>query len=533
MMISALAFSMSWAQNSTSSSKGISISFKLDTLTEIPAPDAAPQLEILDITFKGLDNQGFISTTDKNASISYRIRNSGQGSAYNLRMHVSEKNGAQGINFAAHKFVAKQLNPGEVRTDTIPISGSKNLTEGKALFELYLTEGNGFTSEPAEASLITREYSAPKLDMPTYEIAFSNETEVQLKMTLRNTGAMTMKNAKVTVNFPASFFSKGDNSRTIPSIKSYEDKELVFTFARNDAYDKNRKYDFSVGMKDDSGLFSQYELVVLPPAGEVASGGSKGISDVDIPPAILNEVLPKEHTYALIIGNEKYNKVSEVQYALNDARIMASYCITMFNIPRRNIHVLENATGNQMKEEIRWIANQAKKENGAAELIIYYSGHGIVDVSKSGAQEFDQYLVPTDVSNMDASLSISRQHIYSELSDIPCKRVSIFLDACNNLLHKGLVKTPVYEWKGKFFVLASSSISQFSSPYVEKKHGFFTYFLLKNLQETRGNITFDELSQKIITEVETTAKEKARDQRPELITSPEAGDAWRKWKFTD
>ena len=43
-------------------------------------------------------------------------------------------------------------------------------------------------------------------------------------------------------------------------------------------------------------------------------------------------------------------------------------------------------------------------------------------------------------------------------------------------------------------VMTASSGEETAWPFIEKKHGLFTYYLLKKLQETKGNCTMSELN---------------------------------------
>jgi hypothetical protein len=44
-------------------------------------------------------------------------------------------------------------------------------------------------------------------------------------------------------------------------------------------------------------------------------------------------------------------------------------------------------------------------------------------------------------------------------------------------------------------VFAASSAEQSSLPYKDKQHGLFTYFILKKLKETNGEVSYRELSE--------------------------------------
>ena len=58
----------------------------------------------------------------------------------------------------------------------------------------------------------------------------------------------------------------------------------------------------------------------------------------------------------------------------------------------------------------------------------------------------------------------------------------------------------------------------------------FTYFLLKKLQETKGDISYDELSQYIKNNVEVNSINKnGTIQNPNILVSPQLGEEWKTW----
>lgn len=68
----------------------------------------------------------------------------------------------------------------------------------------------------------------------------------------------------------------------------------------------------------------------------------------------------------------------------------------------------------------------------------------------------------------------------------------------------------------------------------EKKHGFFTYFLLKKLKETKGYITYGELSDFLTKEVAIESlRINSKEQDPKVNISENVQDIWKEWSFKD
>ncbi len=275
---------------------------------------------------------------------------------------------------------------------------------------------------------------------------------------------------------------------------------------------------------------------------QVATENKTEIStaDVDIDIPINNEV--KTNTYALIIGNEDYNSYQtglnsevNVDFALNDAKVFKEYCIKTLGVPEKQVKLLTNATAGQMSQGIAWLNNLAKVDNGKAELIFYYSGHGLPD-----EQTKEPYLIPVDISGNNISLSIKLADVYSKLNEYPTKKISVFLDACfsGGARNQGLIAMKGVKVKpkdivitGNMIVLSSSTGEESSGVYREKQHGYMTYFLLKMLKDVKGDITYKDLTDYVIESVKKETALNGKVQTPQLNFSQSVENSWSTWKI--
>jgi hypothetical protein len=499
-------------------------------MTDIPAVQSPPLLEISDLRLAGTDSPGILAANES-GFIYFTLRNAGQGDAYNLRLYASEKNGIEGLQLPSQKFIARQLKPGESRADSLSVSGLRNLAEGMAEIELYMNEANSHAGPPVQTSIRTREFSLPKLIISDIVLSDISDREIRLYATIRNSGLSSLQDVSINVKYPDVVLAKGKSSETLPLLKPDESREVFYTFAKTRAFNGTHNYTFDVDIKDKTDL-ARYHKAVYTKERVVAA--ERDPIDNDIPRS--TKVEPSSNTYVLIIGNENYKKISPVPHAINDARVFGEYCRLTYNVPKStNIHFVANAGLADMKDGLDWLVTKAKEAKGGnAELIIYYSGHGTVGKARDGTSDDDQYLVPVDVSNLDVSLSISRHDIYASLSEVSFKRASIFLDACYSGDKRPIVKEPVYKWKGKIFLFASSSLGQVSNPYSEKGHGFFTYFLLKSIWETRGNINYADMVEQVKQQVSSVSKSITKEeQKPQEVPMPEAKDEWKRWKIAN
>jgi len=271
------------------------------------------------------------------------------------------------------------------------------------------------------------------------------------------------------------------------------------------------------------------------------------VSKADIIPTDVDTGIPvgkevKANTYALIIGNEDYSSYQtglttevNVDFALNDAKIFKEYCIKTLGIPEKQVKLLANATAGQMSQGIAWLNNLAKVDNGKAELIFYYSGHGLPD-----EQTKEPYLMPVDISGNNVTLGVKLTDVYRKLNEFPSKQVMVFLDACfsGGARNQGLIAMKGVKVKpkenlitGNMVVLSSSTGEESSGVYREKGHGYMTYFLLKKLQESKGDISYKSLADYVIESVTKESALNGKVQTPQLNYSQSVENTWLSWKL--
>lgn len=224
--------------------------------------------------------------------------------------------------------------------------------------------------------------------------------------------------------------------------------------------------------------------------------------DINIP--VTNEENKK--TFAVIIGNENYERVTKVQYALNDAKVFASYCRKTLGLPKDNIRIYRDATYGTMLSALDDIKSIASAFEGDLNVIFYYAGHGVPSESDKTA-----YLLPVDASGQHTEVCLSTKRLYDTLDGLHAKRVLVFMDACFSGAQRGegmlasargvALKVKQDAPKGNMVVFSAATGDETAYPYKEKGHGLFTYYLLKKLQDTKGDVTLGELSDYVNKEV--------------------------------
>lgn len=244
-------------------------------------------------------------------------------------------------------------------------------------------------------------------------------------------------------------------------------------------------------------------------------------------------------TFVVIVDNENYRQLAKVPFALNDGRIFAEYCTRTFGIPTDNVMRYDNATYGMMLEALTRLGNIAKAYGGDIDVIFYYSGHGAPSETDRKA-----YLVPVDAYTVQPQGCCSLEHLYAQLGSMGARKVLCLIDACfsgnaksdgNELLSsvRGLgIETQDDVPSGNTVVMTASHGEQTAMPFREKRHGMFTYFMLKKLQLTGGRVTLGELFDYVEAEVRKASAVKAnRMQTPTVTVSGDMPDGWRDTAF--
>lgn len=256
-----------------------------------------------------------------------------------------------------------------------------------------------------------------------------------------------------------------------------------------------------------------------------------GISDVDTNIPYSNK--KNNFIYAIIIANENYQTEEKVPFAQNDGRVFAKYCTKTLEIPETNIDLFCDASFNNIRKAVsnaKMFADIAKEKG---QIIFYYAGHGVPDEKNRSA-----YLLPVDGDGTDISTGYKLDDLYKELSDLKVKNITVFIDACFSgskrdggklASARGIaIKVTPTSPKGNMIVFTASSGDETAYGYKEKSHGLFTYYLLKKLQESKGNVSYEELFNYIEENVKMTSFQTNRKlQTPTVTTAPEYQRVWR------
>lgn len=508
------------------------------------------------------ENQNKAINANEDCFISFKVENIGHGVAQDVKVRVSLKN-EDNLGVTFDKLFELGDMPGETENEvTIPIQGRLNTESGYVEFFIEVLESRGFDAFPLEFKIETREFAEPNLVVA--DAVFSTEDggniklnyPINLKVLVQNIGEGTAKDVDIAFELPnpnCIFLGETDRFK-YDFFNSGETRELDFLFTATRRYTGteipvhiviSESLDhfgedtlLHVGLQETLTAKSQVVIQGLPTgttAIEMASLTS--VVDKNIPVVFT----AKPFRYALIIGNEDYsryqrglNTESNVEFARNDASIFKEYATKVMGVEEKNLFFLTDATAGEMEQKIELISKLATKSGAEAEIIFFYAGHGLPDeVSK------EPYIIPVDVSGTNLSSAIKLADMYKKFSETGAKRITVFLDACFSgggrdaglLAARGVKVKPKKEMvSGNMVVFSASTGEQSSLPYNAEQHGIFTYYLLKKLQETKGNISYGQLADYVKKQVSLESlRINNKEQDPAVQVSISVNDTWENW----
>ncbi|MCB0804606.1 MAG: caspase family protein [Bacteroidales bacterium] len=524
---------------------------------------ALPDLIIKGERFTDENQNNFIDGNE-NCAINMIVENIGEGIADDVVVKVTLKNSPlKGLSFE------DRLEIGDIPANSskdvlIPVSGAMDLEDAIAEFKIEVLEKRGFDAFPLEVKIESRSFAKPKVIVA--DAVFSTEDggliklnyPIVLKVIVQNIGFGDAKDVTAEFRLPNAncVFLGEENKHSVGLMGPGETSELEFLFTATRRYilpeipvvvDVNEslgKYarDTTLNVSLEQKLTARNEVVISgiqTEATQIKRASLSSAVDKNIPV----NMTKYPYRYALIIGNEDYSRYQRgldnevnVEFARNDAKIFREYAVKTLGVDEMNAHLLQDATAGEISQKIDLLSKLASKTGEQAEIIFYYAGHGLPD-------EVDKtpYLIPVDVSGTNLNAAIKLEDVYKKFAESGAGKVTVFLDACFSgggrdaglIAARSIKVKPKKELiKGNLVVFSASSGEQSALPFEEEQHGMFSFYLLKKLQETSGNISYGELADFITRTVSIESlRVNQKEQDPVVNVSPDVETTWPEWRF--
>ena len=519
-------------------------------------PPEPPLLVLVEnsLTFTDATRNNQIEANEQ-SHIRFRVRNMGKGPAINCEARVRLSGNTSGIT--VNNITLPDIAPGKEHEVTIPVNTNINTQNGKVTFAIEVHENRGFGVAPFNLTVATKVFESPFMQVTDHTITSASGMAkkmdfITLTFVLQNTQYGDAQDVKVNIKHPDNVvIMEGEPQQSFATIRSGEAKTIKVTFVANNNYTANT-IPINIDIKEKYGKYAENKQIAIALNQSTSSNITiASIEDNNTPQGTIQKVIlgsdvdrniPRTsiqapNTFVVILANENYQRVAPVPYALNDGNIFSQYCETTLGIPSKNIIKYLNASLNDMHVAIARIKNICEAYEGEASVIFYYAGHGIPDAENENAS----YLLPADGDGRYVATAYKLDELYQTLGALPAKSVTVLLDACFSGANRDgqmlasargvAIKSRPGAPKGNMVVLSAAQGDQTALPNEQEKHGMFTYFLLKKLQETSGNITLGELSDYIIREVKRETAVTISPQTPCVSAAPAVANQWQNWKL--
>ena len=257
----------------------------------------------------------------------------------------------------------------------------------------------------------------------------------------------------------------------------------------------------------------------------------------DIDTAVPERGRRSSDMYAVVIANENYTTGMTVPYALNDGAVFREYCRSRLHIPEDQTYFLTNAGAGDISSLMQWLDKTSRVFDADTRILLYFSGQCLLD---KGVGE--TYLLPVDYATAGVQSGLGLSSLYSRISQWGVDDALILVDASYGKISRNGMRVNVFrdrdtpqEWlrpKDRIVTFYAAGENEAALPYPKMRHGLFTYFLLKALQQHPEEISFGALFDFISENVRTVAEQLyGVVQRPQVWSSEWDGEAWREFSL--
>jgi hypothetical protein len=457
--------------------------------------------------------------------------NSGASAAENVSLKIDVP---AGLKVKLNNLpVYRKIESGQKVEASIPFTVGSGAKSAVHNLVAKAVEVDGFDAAE-RISLTTRAFVPPELMLDDVQLIEEGDRRFKLRFGIRNISSVDAANvvARIDKQGLDGLFLDRDivNFDLIGANDSKTVEVQVFTTPK--FLSANKQLNLKVRVEESTGKGSVVDTIAQNFAG--ASAGSLVAASSALAPAqalypSLYADVPKgkfvgkdrDAAFAVLIGNQRYEKMPNVDFAENDVDVMKRYLVDVLGYKERNVEVITNADykkfddlfgtsrGGFKSGTLRKKLDSVKRYGAEPTVFIYYSGHGAPSLDGKSA-----FLVPTDISGDEIdTYGYKLTDLYASLNTMGADDLTLVMDTCfsgnasgNNqeLLFKGISPGRLVQssWKSASLdsglVFTSTDTGEVSHWLPQAKHSMFTYFYLAGLagkadDDNNGEITVAEL----------------------------------------
>ena len=510
--------------------------------------------------------QGSVQFSDNNGNnaidagevcnVMFDIKNSGIGDAQGCIAKVELRGSTSGITTEQKRL--PQIAVGATQRVVIPIRANMLTTDGEVTLTISIKEPMGFDIAPFDLAVHTKAFDAPLVKVADYALSsagsLQKNTPFDLQVAVQNMRTGRAEQVTVDVEIPQGVYLLSGNQKTqYGSLDGGKAQMLTYKIIVPTNY-ASSTIPIQIRLKEKYGKYAENKTIELPLNQEMAkhtivvnenvveqnkTDFTKVSIGSDVDKNIPQSKTINDNTYVLIIANENYKsqEVADVPYALRDGEVFRQYCKQTLGINNdKHIHFIKNASFSDFLDQIDWLKNALALGN-TEKAIVYYSGHGQHDGNPDDKSR-KAYLLPVENNGQNMRTAYSVDELYTELGKTN-KPVTVFLDACfsgarrdGDMITQGKgikVMAPANYPKGKTLVFSAATGNQTAGFYKQQQHGMFTYWLLKIMQETQGDVSYETLWTDLYERVrQSSFDENNQNQTPTTMYGGN-NDDWKTW----
>ncbi len=484
---------------------------------------------------------------EETAELVVTVQNKGKGPAFGVEI-LCDLTGSQQIEYPNSVYIG-EIPVNNSKTRRLKFKASENVSSGKVDVLLQFKESNNFEPDNQKITFETEALIPPKLEIVDVGVddasgnaKIESREVVAITVRVQNLGNGSADDVKVSINKESKniyFFGESQRQFNIGNMQPGEYKDVTFEMTSNK---KAKAMPVSVTVTESRGRFGisnyaldlEFDQIQKRVASMTIAGkfedkkeftATTGLS-IDIEKDIPKNTKNSE-AMAIIFGIENYKNVSPVTFAKRDASIMRHYFENTLGVPENRIYFQTNddvskAEFDKVFSPDGWLDKRVKQ---SSDIYVYFAGHGAPDIKKGEA-----YLIPYDGDpNYASQTGFSINTMYEQLNSLGAKTVTVFLDACfsgaNRESEMLLADArPVFmevdaAASGNVTVFSAASGKEISSAWPEKKHGLFSYYLMKGMRgdadaNNDKKITVGELADFVKENVSDMAGMLDREQTP-------------------